>query len=323
MSTPTLPIHSILPESSTLAYGCMGLGGGWDSNPISTQDLKLAEVAVETCLESGINFFDHADIYTFGKAEEVFGRVLKGRPDLREKIILQSKGAIRLDQDPPFYDFSKEWLTTTLDNSLKRLGIEYLDVWLLHRPDPLMDLEEMAETFSEIQASGKVKHFGVSNMNPSQIDFLQQALGGTFVVNQIELSLSRLDWILEGVMFDHPKGKEVSFTSGTLEYCRKHFIQIQSWGSMANGLFSGKDVSGESASVQKTAKLVSELAEKYNTTLEGIVLAFILRHPARIQPVIGTTNPQRIKNCAAALEVALSRHDWYKLLVSSYGENMP
>ncbi|MEM9935332.1 MAG: aldo/keto reductase [Bacteroidota bacterium] len=321
--TTTLPIHTYLPNASAIAYGCMGLGGSWDNSPISAEDIKLAEGAIEACLEAEINFFDHADIYTFGKAEEVFGRILHGRPDLREKIYLQSKGAIRLDQNPPYYDFSKEWLLTTLDNTLSRLQVDYLDVWLLHRPDPLMDLEEMADIFSTIKEAGKVKHFGISNMNRHQIAYLQQALDTPFIVNQIELSLSRLDWLLEGVMFDHPEGEAVNFTSGTLEYCREHHIQIQSWGSMANGIFSGKPLQQESHAVQETTKLVAELAEKYETTLEGIVLAFIMRHPAKIQPVIGTTNPKRINNCMAATSVTLSRQDWYRLLISSYGKNLP
>ena len=171
----TLPITQYFPNASSIAYGCMGLGGGWDNNTISQADEIQAQAVIETALANGINYFDHADIYTHGKAEQVFGKALKDIQTLREKMIIQSKCGIRFDDEhgPGRYDFSADWITSSVDDILSRLGIEQLDVLQLHRPDPLMELDEVATTLQNLQANGKVKHFGVSNMNHHQIAYLQ------------------------------------------------------------------------------------------------------------------------------------------------------
>ncbi len=318
-----LPIHHYLPKASRIIFGCMGLGGGWNDDPYGPDDVRAAELAVEAALEAGINFFDHADIYMKGKAERVFGQVLRSRPGLREQILIQSKGGIRLDTDPPHYDFSPAHLAATLDGTLERLGIEQLDVWLLHRPDPLMEPETLAELFSRVHAAGKVRFFGVSNMHLHHIHFLQEHLALPLIANQVEMSLHRLDWLHEGVMVANPEGKDVNFTSGTLEYCRRKGIQLQSWGSLAQGRYSGRDVSDQPEAVRQTAALVTGLAEKYETSPEAILLAFLMRHPAGIQPVIGTSNPERIAACGKATGVTLSRQDWYTLYISAYGRRLP
>ena len=187
----TLPITQYFPNASSIAYGCMGLGGGWDNNTISQADEIQAQAVIETALANGINYFDHADIYTHGKAEQVFGKALKDIQTLREKMIIQSKCGIRFDDEhgPGRYDFSADWITSSVDDILSRLGIEQLDVLQLHRPDPLMELDEVATTLQNLQANGKVKHFGVSNMNHHQIAYLQSALSTPIIANQIEMSL--------------------------------------------------------------------------------------------------------------------------------------
>ncbi|AFC27950.1 aldo/keto reductase [Paenibacillus mucilaginosus 3016] len=313
-------------EASRLVLGCMGLGGGWDREPVTQAHVKQAHEAVEAALSAGINMFDHADIYTLGKAEEVFGRVLKERPGLREEIILQSKCGIRFEEGPGRpgrYDFSKEHILSSVDGILQRLGTEYLDILLLHRPDPLMEPEEVAEAFAQLKRSGKVKGFGVSNMSGGQMRFLQSALDEPLLVNQLELNLAKLDWVDAGVHVNQAAGTGVSFPDGTLEYCRSEKVQVQAWGPLARGLFTGRDLAGESDAVRATAALVAELAEARGVPREAVVLAWLMRHPAGIQPVLGTVKPQRIADCAEALKVELTREEWYSLYVSSRGERLP
>ena len=323
MSTP--PITDTFQAASQLVYGCMGLGGAWDSSPVTKTHISQAQQVVETALEQGINHFDHADIYTHGKAEQVFGELLKQQPALREQMLIQSKCGIRFADKslPGRYDFSSQWIHQSVDGILKRLNIEQLDVLLLHRPDPLMEVNEVAEVFESLQRQGKVKHFGVSNMNHHQIDYLQSALTTPLLVNQIELSLNQLGWLDHGVLAGNPAGDHGNFCAGTLEYCQRHNMQIQSWGSLAQGLFSGRDISNSSEAIKNTAKLVAQLAEKYQANSDAIVLAWIMRHPTNIQPIIGTTNIERIVRCSEATKIKLSRDDWYALYVSARGHALP
>lgn len=319
------PLEHYLPGISKLSYGCMGLGGGWNDDPFAPEHVQQAHEVVDTALECGINFFDHADIYTKGKAEQVFGEVLKARPHLREKIFIQSKCAIRFDDEkgPGRYDFSAQWINESVDGILSRLKTDYIDILLLHRPDPLMDPDEVAETFNTLKREGKVLHFGVSNMNGQHMSYLQSALDVPLVANQIEISLQQLGWLDEVVLAGNPEGKDLNFASGTLEYCRQNNVQIQSWSSLCRGLYSGRDVSQEPEHVQKTAALVADLAAQYQVSREAIVLAFLTRHPAKIQPVIGTTNLERIKACCEVEKVSLTREHWYGLYVSARGQRLP
>lgn len=325
MSTLPIPIAKYFPVTSPIALGCMWFGGSWSGNTIEDSTVQHMHKALDTALEAGINFIDHADIYALGKAEEVFGRVLKDRPELRESIILQTKCGIRFKDDagPGRYDFSADWIEKSVENSLKRLHSEQLDVLLLHRPDPLMQPEEVAEVFTKLHDSGKVKHFGVSNMHRFQIEFLQAHLAQPLIANQLEMSLNRTDWLDEGTTAGDPQGLTSNFNSGTLEHCRMHNIQVQSWGSLCMGQFSGKPVADLPEHKQQTAKLVAEFAEKYACSREAILLAWLLKHPAKIQPVIGTTNLERIKACAEASRIDLTREDWYALYVMSRGKALP
>ncbi|WP_448212925.1 aldo/keto reductase [Colwellia sp. MEBiC06753] len=320
-----LAIKQYFPDASTLAYGCMGLGGDWDNSSITSAHISQAQQVIETALANGITFFDHADIYTKGKAEQCFAQVLKQRPNLRDNMIIQSKCGIRFNDEfgPGRYDFSKQWIIESVEGILSRLNIESLDVLLLHRPDPLMEVAEVASAFDSLQAAGKVQHFGVSNMNHHQIQFLQSALSTPLIANQVEISLKQLGWLEHGVLAGNPEGSHQNFCAGTLEYCQQQNIQLQSWGSLAQGLFSGRNTEQQAPHIQATAQLVNELAEQYHTNSDAIVLAWLLRHPANIQPIIGTTNIERINRCAQATNIALSREDWYKLFVSARGRALP
>lgn len=320
-----IPIQQRGLAASRLVLGCMGLGGGWNDEPITEMHLAAAHAAVEAALEAGINMFDHADIYTRGKAEQVFGQVLKERPELRERIVLQSKCGIRFADNgiPGRYDFSKEHILRSVDGSLRRLGVEYLDILLFHRPDPLMEPEEVAEAMSALKSAGKVRAFGVSNMSAGQIRLLQAYSKEPFIVNQLEMSLAKIGWLDQGVHVNQSAAKEDIFPEGTLEYCRLENIQIQAWAPLAQGVFSGRDLSDQPASIRETAGLVQAMANEKSTTPEAIILAWLMRHPAGIQPVIGTANPERIRACGEAVNITLTREEWYTLYVSSRGRALP
>lgn len=320
-----LPINQTFPDASAIAYGCMGLGGGWGDQPYNDSHVKQAHQVIDTSLQAGINFFDHADIYTSGKAEKVFGEVLSARPELREQIILQSKCGIQFadDQGPKRFSAAKNDITEAVDGILSRLKTDYIDILLLHRPDPLMNPEEVAMAFNALKASGKVKQFGVSNVNGNQLHFLQHYLDMPLVANQLELHLLKLDWLDEVVLVNDRAAKDLTFTSGTLEYCRMHNVQLQSWGTLSQGFLSGRSLDGQPKHVHQTAALVADLAAQYQTSPEAIVLAFLMRHPAGIQPIIGTTDPQRIIACSQANKIELSRGHWYALYVCARGEELP
>ncbi|CAH8710722.1 aldo/keto reductase [Paenibacillus thiaminolyticus] len=320
-----IPIQQRGLAASRLVLGCMGLGGGWNDEPITEMHLAAAHAAVEAALEAGINMFDHADIYTRGKAEQVFGQVLKERPELRERIVLQSKCGIRFADNgiPGRYDFSKEHILRSVDGSLQRLGVEYLDILLFHRPDPLMEPEEVAEAMSALKSAGKVRAFGVSNMSAGQIRLLQTYSKEPFIVNQLEMSLAKIGWLDQSVHVNQNAAKEDTFPEGTLEYCRLENIQIQAWAPLAQGVFSGRDLSDLPASIRETAGLVQAMANEKDTTPEAIILAWLMRHPAGIQPVIGTANPERIRACGEAVNITLTREEWYTLYVSSRGRALP
>lgn len=322
-----MPLSQRGIQTSRLVLGCMSLGGGWNRNPIGQGEIREAETAIDAALAHGISMFDHANIYTMGKAEQVFGEVLKNRPALREQIILQSKCGIRFSDEsaPGRFDFSKGHILESVDGILQRLNTPYLDILLLHRPDPLMEPEEVAEAFGILKAAGKVRYFGVSNMSASQIRFLQQALPDLLAVNQLEMGLHHLHWLDQGVHVNQNAGTAVNFAEGLIEYCQLQRIQIQAWGPLSQGRFTGRSVENEPPHIQQTAALVAKLANEKGTTAEAIVLGWLMRHPAMIQAVIGTINPQRIAACADAEQQAglMTREEWYTLYVSARGAPMP
>lgn len=323
---PALPLQQHLPTASPLAYGCMGLGGGWDRQPWSDADVDHAQAAVEAAMEIGVTLFDHADIYTFGKAESVFGALFKRQPSLRDRLVLQSKCGIRFadDEGPKRYDLSGGYIVEAVEASLQRLGTERLDILLLHRPDPLMQPDEIAEAFQRLRAAGKVAHFGVSNMNGGQMAWLGHALAQPLVVNQLELGLGHLEPLDAATCFnDRQAGSRPGALAwaGTMEHCQQHGIQLQAWSALARGRFSG-DTAQDPADEAARA-LVRQLALRHEVSTEGILLAWLMKHPARIQPVIGSANPDRIRACGDALRVQLSRGEWYALYEAARGAPLP
>ncbi|CAG9298411.1 aldo/keto reductase [Celerinatantimonas diazotrophica] len=317
-----LALTTTLADVSPIAFGCMGLGGDKNSATFSNSDRSLARQCIEVALEEGINFFDHADIYCNGRAEQIFGDVLKEQPDLREQIYIQSKCGIYLRDDigPQRYDLSYEHIIESVEGSLARLQCDYLDILLLHRPDPLMEPEEIARAFRLLKEQGKVKHFGVSNMHAGQISLLQEFIDEPLVVNQLELNLAHRDFIETAVTVNDCQGKNSYFNEGLLEYCQRNKIQVQAWSPLAQGLFAREPRNAEIAAAQER---LDAYALEYNGTRESILLAWLMRHPAGIQPVIGTTHAKRIRACAKAADIELTRLQWYLLLTDVRGHPIP
>jgi predicted oxidoreductase len=307
-------------RGSRLLYGCMGLGGGWGTEPYAAADIDHAEAAVEAALAAGITAFDHADIYRNGKAESVFGEVLARAPGLRERIVLQTKCGIRLPEGDRrgLYDLRGASITQRVEESLTRLRTDVIDVLLLHRPDPLADPADIAKAFSSLHGQGLVRHFGVSNMSAAQIAHLQSHLDLPLIANQLEMSLHRRDWVEAGVLVNTPSAAENGFPLGTIEYCAAGGIQLQAWGPLAQGRFTG----GQDTPI---GRLVTDLAARKQTTPETIVLWWLQRHPARIAPVIGTSRPERILACADAVrrEPELTHEEWYELWTTARGSSLP
>ncbi|MFI8291426.1 aldo/keto reductase family oxidoreductase [Streptomyces sp. NPDC085614] len=307
-----------------LVLGCMGLGGAWDTSPYTAADVDAAEAAVEAALDSGITAFDHADIYRHGKAEAVFGEVLARSAGLRDRITLQTKCGIRLaDGDRPgLYDLRGPTIERKVEESLTRLRTDVLDVLLLHRPDPLADPAEIGEALTSLHRQGLVRRFGVSNMNAAQIARLQAHVALPLVVDQLEMSLHRRAWLEDGVLVNTPESAANGFPAGTVEHCLTRGISLQAWGPLAQGRYTGRP---ETPDEHATAALVSSLAEAKGTTPETIVLWWLRRHPARVVPVIGSSNPGRIRACrdAATGEPDLTHEEWYTLWVTARGAALP
>lgn len=314
-----LPISQRRISDSRLVLGCMGFGG--DDTAGFHASLAQAMAAFDTACEIGITLFDHADIYRDGRAEAAFGEWLKARPGLRDRICIQSKCGIRAGR----YDFSRDHIQASVENSLRRLGTEHLDILLLHRPDPLMEPDEVAETFASLKAAGKVRHFGVSNMNAAQVRWLQRHLPDPLVVNQLEMNLVKLDWLDQGVLVNQDAGMSVHFGEGLLEHCQSAGIQVQAWRPLAGGKLFGHLPDDTPEPLRRTAEGVRALAAELDATPESVVLGWLMRHPAGIQPVIGTTRPERILACCDAVRVAqvMSREAWYSLYVQSRGAALP
>jgi predicted oxidoreductase len=314
-------LKTYFSDASALAYGCMGLGGGWNNNVLANEDVTKAEQIIDTCLENDITVFDHADIYTFTKAEQAFGKVLKSRPDLREQMILQSKCGIRFadEHGPKRYDFSAQWLTASVQGILQRLHTDYLDILLLHRPDPLMELQETTQVLNQMHDQGLFKAIGVSNMSVAQIEFLQSALAMPIIVNQVECGLHHLALLDQQVIGNDSQYSSYNTFSGMLEYSQTHGLQLQAWGALSQGRYSRPQTDLE----RRVQQVLAECASRHEVSIETIQLAFLTRHPANIQPVIGTTNINRIRECSKLANIILSREEWYKLLETARNAELP
>lgn len=286
-----------------IAVGCMRM--------CSLEEKRATEL-IHTALDCGMNFFDHADIYGGGKSEEIFSRAIGMNAQVREKIILQSKCGIRKG----FYDFSKAHIVNSVDGILKRLQTDYLDVLLLHRPDALADPEEVAEAFDELYRSGKVRHFGVSNEKPMQIELLSKYLNRPVCVNQLQLSIPNASMITNGLNVNMENDSAVERDGSVLDYCRLKDITIQPWSPFQYGFMEGVFLNNREK-FNVLNHTIDRMAEEKSASPEAIVIAWILRHPAHMQPVVGTMNPARLKRIAKALEIALTREEWYEIYRSA------
>lgn len=285
-------------EVPVIAVGCMR---------ISSLDKAGAEAFVQTALEEGLNFFDHADIYADGACEQKFAEAIHMNDDIREKIILQSKCGIRKGM----YDFSKQHILEAVDGSLKRLKTDYLDVLLLHRPDALMEPEEVAEAFNILKNSGKVRNFGVSNQKPMQIELLKKSVAQPLVANQLQLSITNANMISNGINVNTENPSAVDRDGSILDYCRLNGITIQAWSPFQYGFFEGVFLGSDK--FPELNRAIDGIAAKHSVSNTTVALAWILRHPAHIQAITGTMNTGRLKDCAKAAGLELTREEWYEI----------
>ncbi len=285
-------------EASAVSLGCMRMSG---------LDEKGIDAVMECALLNGINYFDHADIYGGGNSERFFGDYLKRNSGIREKIFIQTKCAIHDKQ----YDFSKEHIISSVEGSLARLGVDYVDALLLHRPDTLMEPEEVAEAFDLLEKTGKVRSFGVSNHNPMQIELLKTAVKQPLMINQLQLSVTESGMITSGMNVNMKNPESVMHDGSVLEYSRIKGITIQAWSPFQHGFFKGTFVDNEDFPLLNTK--LAEIAEKYSLTKTGVAAAWILRHPANIQLIAGTMNPKHLEEICKAADVTLTRAEWYEI----------
>ncbi len=299
-------------QVTRLAYGCMRLSGGvWNRADLHEEAIRKGIRLVETAFDAGYNFFDHADIYGDTTCETIFGQALKLHPGWREQMVITTKCGIWFANqpnpgDPQRYDFSYEHIVRSVEGSLTRLGIETIDLLQLHRPDYLADPEEIARAFTELRGAGKVREFGVSNFRPTLLTTVQKALPFALQVNQVEIHLGRLD----------------CYTDGTLDQCLEHKLTPLAW----SPLDGGKLATGATSELESRTRLLTALdatAEEYGTDRTSVALAWLLKHPAKIIPIVGSANEERIRELTKADAVELSRVTWYKLLEAARGGRVP
>ncbi len=287
---------------------------------ISEMSASEVEKLVDTALDAGINALDLADIYGGGQCEAILGEVLAKRPDLREKVWLQSKCGIRMDPDFTWFDFSYDYILEAVDGILKRLHTDHLDSLLLHRPDALMEPDEIADAFALLHREGKVLDFGVSNMNPMQMDLLQSALPFDLAANQVQLSAAFTPAIDSGFQVNMKWDGSAMRDGGILEYARMNDMAVQTWSSLQYGYFEGVFLGSEK--YEKLNQVIDRIAEEKGVTNTAIALAWILRYPAKMQTIVGTTKPQRIIDSAKASEVELTKKEWYEIYLAA-GNKLP
>ncbi|MEY2428928.1 MAG: hypothetical protein QOJ40_1813 [Verrucomicrobiota bacterium] len=312
----TIPIGVSPLRSSRLAYGCWRLAGAANPEDVTAEHRAAGRRAVVAAYEAGFTLFDNADIYGRGRAEEILGEALREVRGMREHVVIATKCGIRpagdpLSESPGRYDFSAEHILRACDQSLKRLGIETIDVYMLHRPDWLADPMEIAQAFSKLKESGKVRYFGVSNFRPTLVTALQVACPMPLVVHQVEISLARLD----------------AFSDGTLDQCLIEHITPMAWSPLGGGVIGSgarrllphqKEYQPE-----KFLPSLDAIAQERATSRVAVALAWLLRHPSNIQPIVGTIDPERIREAAKAADLELTREEWYRLLIAARGEPLP
>ncbi len=301
-----LLLGGVLPVSP-IALGCMRMASLTEEE---------AEKVILTSLSCGVSFFDHADIYGGGRSEEIFGSVLRRHPGLREKMILQSKCGICRG----FYDASAEHIIRSAEGILSRLGVDYLDTLLLHRPDALMEPEEVAKAFEQLHRTGKVRYFGVSNQNSLQLALLEKEMPGRILIDQLQFGLAHTGMVDAGINVNIHSDHAVVRDGLVLDYCRLHGITVQAWSPFQYGMFEG--VFLKASKYRTLNDEIAKVSGQYGITDSATAIAWILRHPAGIQAIIGSMNPDRIAEIAKAQEVTLSRQDWYRLYLAA-GNPLP
>ncbi|MBI3191979.1 MAG: aldo/keto reductase [Pedosphaera parvula] len=314
MRTITLGESSL--SCSRLAYGCWRIVGTQEPKEVTGERVAVGEAAILAAVEAGYTLFDLADVYCNGVCEAIFGQTLNERPGLRDKLLIATKCGIRRPGEPDHesryrYDFSAEHIVGSVEQALGRLALETIDLLMLHRPDWLCEPEEVARAFSQLKKDGKVREFGVSNFRPSQVTLLQKACPMKLVVNQVEISLARLD----------------GFSDGTVDQCMTEKITPMSWSPLAAGrLASGAPISMQDPQHvrwQKMRDVLDVIARNHAVSRTVIALAWLLKHPSGIVPIVGSINPERIQDAALAAEFELSREEWYRLLEAAYGQRLP
>jgi len=314
MQTMLLGVSSL--RSSRLAYGCWRIAGSWDSTKITAESRAAGHRAVMAAYEAGYTLFDNADIYSGGEAERILGEVLKEVSGMRARVLIATKCGIRPAgtphaRAPQRYDFSAEHIIDSCEQSLKRLRIDTIDLYMLHRPDFLADPDEIAGAFSRLRSDGKVRYFGVSNFRTSLVTALQAACPMPLVVHQVEISLAKLD----------------ALTDGTLDQCLTDKMTPMAWSPLAAGLIGAgaHDLlpSQKSYRAETFLPAIDTIAKEHGVSRTAVALAWLLKHPSGVQPIVGSINPDRIRQAAKADEFELSREEWYSLLLAARGEPLP
>jgi predicted oxidoreductase len=312
----TIPLGVSSLTAGRIGYGCWRVAGTWNPDEVTPAGRDAGKRAILAAYEAGYTLFDNANIYCGGEAERILGAVLKDVPGMRERAVIVTKCGIRFAGDPvpgapARYDFSGEHIVQACEQSLQRLGIETIDVYLLHRPDFLADPEEIARAFDQLRASGKVRYFGVSNFRPTLVTALQAACPMPLVVHQVEISLAKLD----------------AFTDGTLDQCLIERVTPMAWSPLAGGLIGGGASrllpSQQVYRPERFLPVIDAIARERGATRTTVALAWLLKHPAKIQPIVGTINPDRIREAAQAADLDLTREEWYRLLIAARGEPLP
>jgi predicted oxidoreductase len=294
-------------DVSEISLGCMRISA------MTNQDISHL---IHTALDEGVTFFDHADIYGGGQSEAKFSEALDMNASLREKMHIQTKVGIRKGS----FDFSKEHILEAVDGSLKRLRTDYVDVLLLHRPDALVEPEEVAEAFTILEDSGKVKYFGVSNQNPMQIELLVKFVKQKLVFNQLQLSITNTGMIDAGINVNMEINHSIDRDGSILDYCRLKEITIQPWSPFQFGFFEG--VFLDNPKFPELNKVIDKMAAAKGVANTAIAIAWLLRHPAKMQPIVGTTNADRLKDICKASDIRLTREEWYEIYLAA-GNKLP
>lgn len=308
----TLNLGPTSIKVSRLSYGCMRIAGSWDPNAVDEAAVEAGVQAIEAAWEAGYTFFDHADIYCRGQCERIFGEALRRHPKWRKKMVIASKCGIRFPGDPDpdsphRYDFSADYIFNSVKGSLERLGIDTLDLLQLHRPDYLADPEEVFKVFSRLAEKGMVRAFGVSNFRPRLVAAFRSNFDFPIVSHQIEASLTHL----------------APFDNGVLDQCLKQEMTPMAWGPLGAGKLGDDATAGEDSDLARLHEALDAIGPKYGLSRSETAVAWLLRHPASIIPVVGTTNPERIQALARTTEMEMDREDWYRLLLAARGERLP